>query len=59
MPKTGETIPDFELLNQDGKPTKVSDYRGRKDTAVALFMLWLIGEVMTSTRRRFEREGAG
>src|SRR5438093_8464189 len=30
MPKTGENIPDFELLNQDGKPTKISDYRGKK-----------------------------
>ena len=30
MPLTGEPAPDFELLNQDGKPTKLSDYRGRK-----------------------------
>jgi peroxiredoxin Q/BCP len=30
MPKTGEKLPDFELLNQDGKPTKISDFRGRK-----------------------------
>ncbi len=30
MPRTGEPAPDFELLNQDGKPTKLSDYRGRK-----------------------------
>jgi len=30
MPKPGEPFPEFELLNQDGKPTKLSDYRGRK-----------------------------
>lgn len=30
MPKVGEQAPDFELLNQDGKPSKLSDYRGKK-----------------------------
>lgn len=30
MPAIGEQAPDFELLNQDGKPTKLSDYRGKK-----------------------------
>lgn len=30
MPKTGDMAPDFELLNQHGKPVKLSDYRGRK-----------------------------
>lgn len=30
MPAIGETAPDFELLNQDGKPVRLSDYRGRK-----------------------------
>jgi peroxiredoxin Q/BCP len=30
MPAVGETAPDFELLNQDGSPVKLSDYRGRK-----------------------------
>ncbi|MAS37084.1 MAG: thioredoxin-dependent thiol peroxidase [Anaerolineaceae bacterium] len=30
MPAVGETAPDFELLNQDGKPVKLSDYRGQK-----------------------------
>lgn len=30
MPKIGEQAPDFELLNQDGKSVKLSDYRGKK-----------------------------
>lgn len=30
MPSVGETAPDFELLNQDEKPVRLSDYRGRK-----------------------------
>lgn len=30
MPAVGEQAPDFELLNQDGKPVKLSDYRGKK-----------------------------
>jgi len=30
MPAIGETAPDFELLNQDGKPVKLSDFRGKK-----------------------------
>jgi len=30
-------------------------YRGRKDSAVALFYLWLLGEVMISSRKGFDR----
>lgn len=30
MPNTGETAPDFELPNQDGKSVRLSDFRGRK-----------------------------
>ncbi len=30
MPAVGEQAPDFELLNQDGKTVKLSDYRGKK-----------------------------
>ena len=30
-------------------------YRGRKDSAVALFYLWLLGEVMITNRRGFDR----
>ncbi|GAB4307461.1 MAG: thioredoxin-dependent thiol peroxidase [Phototrophicales bacterium] len=30
MPEIGELAPDFELLNQDGKKVKLSDFRGKK-----------------------------
>ena len=30
MPAVGTTAPDFELLNQDGKSVKLSDFRGQK-----------------------------
>jgi peroxiredoxin Q/BCP len=29
MPTIGEIAPDFELLNQDGQPTRLSDFRGQ------------------------------
>lgn len=35
MPQIGELAPDFELLNQDGKAVKLSDYRGKKVLLVA------------------------
>lgn len=30
MPNVGEQAPDFELVNQDGKPVRLSDFRGKK-----------------------------
>jgi peroxiredoxin Q/BCP len=30
MLAAGETAPDFELLNDEGKPVKLSNYRGKK-----------------------------
>jgi uncharacterized protein YcaQ len=35
--------------------TRVSNYRGRKDTALALYYLWLTGELMIHHRQGFER----
>jgi len=34
---------------------RVASYRARKDTGLALYHLWLTGELMTHSRRRFER----
>ena len=30
MPAVGDPAPDFELLNQDGKPVRLSSFRGQK-----------------------------
>lgn len=29
LPKTGDEVPDFQLLNQDGRPIRLGNYRGR------------------------------
>ena len=42
---------DFEMNNRK----RVSNYRGRKDSSVALYHLWRTGEVMIHGRNRFER----
>src|SRR5215469_13327584 len=34
---------------------RMNNYRGRKDSAVALYYLWRTGELMTHHRERFER----
>lgn len=38
-----------------GSRTRVDDYRGRKDSALALHYLWRIGDAMIFRRDRFER----
>jgi uncharacterized protein YcaQ len=44
------------LGNRDFEGNKaVTSYRGRKDTALALFSLWLKGELMISHRKGFDR----
>jgi uncharacterized protein YcaQ len=42
---------DFQMSTR----TRTQNYRGRKDSALALYYLWRIGEVMTHHRERFER----
>lgn len=42
---------DFKMASR----TRTDDYRGRKDSAVALYYLWRTGEVMTHHRENFER----
>lgn len=42
---------DFEMATR----TRTDSYRGRKDSALALYYLWRTGEVMTHHRQNFER----
>src|ERR671922_1252648 len=42
---------DFDMSTR----IRTQSYRGRKDSALALYYLWRIGEVMTHHRERFER----
>jgi uncharacterized protein YcaQ len=42
---------DFTMSDR----TRVDSYRGRKDSAVALYYLWRTGEAMVTRRDRFER----
>jgi uncharacterized protein len=42
---------DFEMTTR----SRTDHYRGRKDSALALYYLWRTGEVMTHHRERFER----
>jgi uncharacterized protein YcaQ len=42
---------DFDMRNR----TRIDDYRGRKDSALALHYLWRVGEAMVTRRDRFER----
>jgi len=45
------------LGNRDieGDAIKTWSYRGRKETSITLFYLWLTGEVMISSRKGFDR----
>lgn len=42
---------DFKMATR----TRTENYRGRKDSALALYYLWRTGEVMTHHREKFER----
>ena len=42
---------DFQMATR----TRTQSYRGRKDSALALYYLWITGEVMTHHRENFER----
>ncbi len=42
---------DFEMASR----IRTQSYRGRKDSALALYYLWYTGEVMTHHRENFER----
>ncbi len=49
--RDGVSNRDFETATR----TRTQSYRGRKDSALALYYLWRTGEVMTHHRDRFER----
>lgn len=48
-----ETVSNRDFEMRDRKRTQ--SYRGRKDSAVALYYLWRMGEAMVHHRERFER----
>ena len=39
MPKVGDTAPDFEALTDEGKPVKLSDFRGKNNVVLAFYPL--------------------
>jgi hypothetical protein len=43
------------LGHRDFKGERVESYRARKDSGLALYYLWRTGELMTSSRRGFDR----
>jgi hypothetical protein len=41
--KVGDTAPDFSLLSDQWKPVKLSDYRGKKNVFLAVYVLAFTG----------------
>jgi AhpC/TSA family len=41
--KVGEVAPDFSLLSDQWKTVKLSDYRGKKNVMLAIFVLAFTG----------------
>lgn len=41
--KVGEMAPDFKLLDQNRKEIKLSDYRGKKNVALAFYVFAFTG----------------
>jgi peroxiredoxin len=37
--KVGDTAPDFSLIDQDRKPVKLSDFRGKQNVVLAFYSL--------------------
>ncbi len=37
--KAGDVAPDFTLLDQNWKPVKLSDFRGKKNVVLAFYVL--------------------
>ncbi len=41
--KVGDAAPDFTLLSDQWKPVKLSDYRGKKNVLLAVYVLAFTG----------------
>ncbi len=41
--KVGDTAPDFILRDQDNRPVKLSDFRGKKNVVLAFYVLAFTG----------------
>jgi cytochrome oxidase Cu insertion factor (SCO1/SenC/PrrC family) len=41
--KVGDAAPDFALTDTDGKPVKLSDFRGKKNVVLAFYVLAFTG----------------
>lgn len=41
--KVGDPAPDFSLLSDQWKPVKLSDYRGKKNVFLAIYILAFTG----------------
>ena len=41
--KVGEMAPDFKLEDQNGKDVKLSDFRGKKNVALAFYVFAFTG----------------
>lgn len=41
--KVGDTAPDFALLSDQWKPVKLSDYKGKKNVLLAVYVLAFTG----------------
>ena len=53
MLRAGREVSNRDFAMRDR--TRIDDYRGRKDSALALHYLWRVGEAMVTRRERFER----
>ena len=41
--KVGDMAPDFKLLDQNGKPVQLSDFRGKKNIALGFYIFAFTG----------------
>jgi cytochrome oxidase Cu insertion factor (SCO1/SenC/PrrC family) len=41
--KVGQPAPDFTLTDTEGKPVKLSDFRGKKNVVLAFYVLAFTG----------------